>query len=173
MTDQNTHHSSYREMLLEHLFVGGVMRHLWLRKIAQFEVLKPQVDDSGYDLVLEANGFVRHVQLKASASDSSTAEVKVSLRLAAKPSGCVIWMHFDPKTMELGPFLWYGGSPGYSLPDISKLPIAKHTKANSLGIKLPRQGHRVLRRSAFQKVSTWEGIVDRLFGAFAEAGPAV
>jgi hypothetical protein len=121
MTDQNTHHSSYREMLLEHLFVGGVMRHLWLRKIAQFEVLKPQVDDSGYDLVLEANGFVRHVQLKASASDSSTAEVKVSLRLAAKPSGCVIWMHFDPKTMELGPFLWYGGSPGYSLPDISKL----------------------------------------------------
>jgi hypothetical protein len=51
------------------------MRHLWLRGIAQVEVLKPEVDDSGYDLVLEANGFVRHVQLKASAQGSKTAKV--------------------------------------------------------------------------------------------------
>jgi hypothetical protein len=40
VTDQNTHRSSYREMLLEHLFVGAVMRHLWLLKIPQFVVLR-------------------------------------------------------------------------------------------------------------------------------------
>ncbi|HEY1307273.1 MAG TPA: hypothetical protein VGF24_27145 [Vicinamibacterales bacterium] len=32
------------------------MRRLWIRNEWRLEVLKPQVDDSGYDLVLEANG---------------------------------------------------------------------------------------------------------------------
>src|SRR4051794_846430 len=83
---QDTLYSSYREILLEHLFVSAIMKHLWLRGITQFEVLKPQVDDSGYDLVLQANGVVRHVQLKSSAADSSTAVVPVSIKLVAKPS---------------------------------------------------------------------------------------
>jgi hypothetical protein len=37
--------------------------------------LKPQVDDAGYDLVLEANGVVRHVPLKSSHAGSSSGEV--------------------------------------------------------------------------------------------------
>lgn len=55
--------SSYREMLLEHLFAGEVMRRVWLSGIRRMEILKPQVDDGGYDLLLEANAIVRHVQL--------------------------------------------------------------------------------------------------------------
>ena len=57
-------YSRYREMLIEHLFAGEVMRDLWLSGVERIEVLKPQVDDGGYDLVLEARGVVRHVQLK-------------------------------------------------------------------------------------------------------------
>jgi hypothetical protein len=63
-----SHHSlycRYREMLIEHLFAGEVTRHLWLSGVVRIEVLKPQVDDGGYDLVLEAGGVVRHFQLKA------------------------------------------------------------------------------------------------------------
>lgn len=68
MNDVSEHslHSSYREMLLEHLFAGEVMRHMWLAGCNRLEILKPQVDDGGYDLVLEANSYVRHVQLKPS-----------------------------------------------------------------------------------------------------------
>lgn len=44
--------SSYREMLLEHLFVGELLKLLWLSGIHDIEVLKPQVDDAGYDLNL-------------------------------------------------------------------------------------------------------------------------
>lgn len=50
--------SSYREVLLEHLFAGEVMRHLWISGTKRLEMLKPQVDDGGYDLVLEANAAV-------------------------------------------------------------------------------------------------------------------
>src|SRR5215210_7750101 len=95
-------YSSYREMLLEHLLAGEVMRFLWLRGNVRMEVLKPQVDDGGYDLVLEANDIVRHVQLKASHSSAATPQVNVSLSLSRRPSGCVVWTIFDEGTLALG-----------------------------------------------------------------------
>jgi hypothetical protein len=78
---QDSLRSSYREMLMEHLLVSEIMKFLWLRGVSDFEVLKPEVDDSGYDLVLEIRGMVRHVQLKSSFDDAKTASVNVSIKL--------------------------------------------------------------------------------------------
>ena len=142
--------SSYREVLLEHLFAGEVMRHLWLRGNVRIEMLKPQVDDSGYDLVLEANGVVRHVQLKSSHRASTTADTRVSLDLAKKPSGCLVWLLFDAESLELGPFLWFGGNPGQPLPDVSAFRVAKNTKGNAQGVKLERPNLRVIPRGAIR-----------------------
>ena len=87
--------SSYREALLEHLFAGEVMRHVWLSGAKRLEILKPQVDDGGYDLVLEAGGAVRHVQLKSTFKGSTIRTFSVNAALATKPSGCVICQVFD------------------------------------------------------------------------------
>ena len=163
---QDTHSSSYREILIEHLFVGEIMRRLWLRRITQFEVLKPQVDDSGYDLVLEANGVVRHVQLKSSFDEARTRSVKASLKLLAKPSACVIWVRFDPKTMALGPFLWFGSAPGEPMPAIHELKVAKHTRANAKGIKQERPNQRFIPKSRFERIAGFDDLVTRLFGEF-------
>ena len=65
--------------------------------------MKPQVDDAGYDLLLESNGIARHLQLKASFHGSRTARQNIRLELAKKPSGCVVWILFDTKTLGLGP----------------------------------------------------------------------
>lgn len=162
-TEHNLY-SSYREALLEHLFAGEIMRHLWLRGNIRIETLKPQVDDAGYDLVLEANGIVRHVQLKSSHTGSSTGDVKVSLHLAKKPSGCVIWVWFDPNTLRLGPFLWFGSEPGLPLPDLSNLKIAKHTKGNAEGVKLERPNVRVIPKNRFESIAAIGELVLRLFG---------
>jgi hypothetical protein len=62
----HSEHSSYREKLLEHLFVGDVLRELWLCGVTTAEFLRPEVDAGGYDLVITCNGFVRHIQLKSS-----------------------------------------------------------------------------------------------------------
>lgn len=156
--------SSYREMLLEHLFSGEIMRHVWLSGIKRLEVLKPQVDDGGYDLLFEGNKVVRHVQLKATFRGSKVARFNVNTALALKPSGCVIVLLFDPHTLDLGPFLWFGGAPGTPLPDIRAFQIAKHTKGNAQGVKLPRPRVRVLPRSAFDKVSELDDLAQRLFG---------
>lgn len=164
----DVHYSSYREMLIEHLFIAEVMRSLWLRGIARFEVLKPQVDDSGYDLVFEANGITRHVQLKSSSRTATTALVKASLGLGKKPSGCLIWVRFDPTTLDLGPFYWFGGKPGKPLPDIREFKIGKHTKGNAQGIKKERPNTRIIPRAKFEPVDDVSSLVSRLFGKFAD-----
>lgn len=161
--------SSYRESLLEHLFAGEVMRYVWLSGLRRLEVLKPQVDDGGYDLVLEAGSVVRHVQLKATFTGSSGKAFKVNLGLATKPSGCVICMLFDEDTLALCPFYWFGGKPGEKLPDLSKFKIAKHTKGNAQGVKTERPNLRVLPLSAFQRVPDIHGLAGLLFGPLPHA----
>ncbi|MGH7960455.1 MAG: hypothetical protein ACRERD_01360 [Candidatus Binatia bacterium] len=169
-TEHNLH-SSYREMLLEHLFAGAVMRHMWLGGFRRLEMLRPHVDESGYDLVLEANGIVRHIQLKASHHGASTQGVKINVALSEKPSGCVIWLQFNPETLELGPFLWFGGEPGDRLPDLTSFRIAKHAKANAQGVKSERPNIRQVPRSRFEQLRSLDEVVARLFGIAAGAPP--
>lgn len=156
--------SSYRESLIEHLFVGEIMRRLWLRSVVEFEVLHPEVDDSGYDLVLETGGIIRHIQLKSSFRGAQTGQVRASLKLLRKPSACVVWIQLDPKTMDLGPFLWFGATPGERMPDITHFRVAKHVRANSKGVKNDRPSQRSISRSKFECLPTYDLILERLFG---------
>src|SRR5881396_3207471 len=95
--------SSLREKLLEHLFVGELLRTLWRRGARQVELLRAEVDACGYDVVLECNGVLRHVQLKSSYRGAKTNRVNINVGLQRKASGCVIWIMFDPRTMDIGP----------------------------------------------------------------------
>lgn len=155
--------ASAREKLIEHLLVGELLKHLWKRRIRDAEVLHAEVDSAGYDIVLDACGTMRHVQLKASYAGAKTARVNIHKRLASKPGGCVIWVWFDPETLELGPFLWFGGKPGEKLPDLGDR-IARHTKGNSQGIKTERQNLRVLPKGQFERLETIEALAEALFG---------
>jgi hypothetical protein len=166
-TNEHNLYSTYREVLLEHLFAGAVMRHLWLRDSGRLEMLKPQVDDSGYDLVLEANGIVRHIQLKASHRGAATPGVNINVTLAEKPSGCVIWLRFDPATLDFGPFLWFGGVPGEKLPNLTSFKVTTHTKANAQGIKTARPKIRYVPKAKFESLPSLEDVVTRLFGVTA------
>ena len=157
-------YSSYREMLLEHLFAGEVMRNVWLSGTRRLEILKPKVDDGGYDLVLEARDVVRHVQLKATFRGSTVNRFNVHTALGNKPSGCVICLKFDPGTLELGPFHWFGAAPGERLPSLDSFATAKHTKGNAQGVKHERPSLRVVPLSQFQVEASVSGVVERLFG---------
>jgi hypothetical protein len=88
----------------------------------------------------------------------------LNIRLADKPSGCVVWVVFDEASLELGPFLWFGGPPDQPLPDIRYLPVAKHSKGNARGQKTERPNIRVLKRGAFELVASLPELVSRMFG---------
>src|SRR5882757_1117754 len=129
--------SSLREQALGHRFLADLLSLMWRDGRRDIEVLKSEVDRAGYDIVLEANGIIRHVQLKSSFIGSTVRDVSVNTRLLTKPGGCVIWLEFDPDSLALKKYLWFGGVPGSTLPNLGS-KVSRHSKANSRGQKLER-----------------------------------
>jgi hypothetical protein len=123
----------------------------------------------GYDLVLECNRVLRHVQSKSSYRGAKTSDVAVNLKLARRHSGCVIWVLFDQDTLQLGPFLWYGGAPGEPLPHLGD-KVARHSKANAQGRKTERPNLRVVARRLFVSLASMEEVVTALFGPCEGSG---
>ncbi len=156
-------HSSYREKLVEHLLISELLKISWRRGDCSLEVAKPEVDNKGYDLIAEAEGVVRHVQLKASHHGSRTSQQKVHIALAQKPSGCVVWVYFNEDDLTLGPFLYFGGTAGTPLPSLAEMKVAKHTKANAEGHKAERPDLRVVPRGAFAECLDVPSLYDALF----------
>lgn len=161
---QHFENSSYRERLLEHLLISELLKLSWFREDYSLEISKPEVDQAGYDLIAEANGYIRHIQLKTTFIGSSTSRQKVHITLGSKPSGCVVLIHFDQETLRLGPFLYFGSRAGEPLPSLDAYKIARHTKANSMGEKSLRPKIREIPNSAFTKLATIEELYTRLFG---------
>lgn len=155
--------SSVREQALFHGLLGQLMAARWQQGRHDIEVLKSEVDRGGYDIVLEANGILRHIQLKSTLSGSAVRHVTVSTRLLEKPSGCVIWLEVDRRTLALESYLWFGGQPGARLPDLGS-KVSRHSRGDSSGQKLERPMHRDLGKACFERVESADELLVRLFG---------
>jgi hypothetical protein len=162
--------SSRLEKLLEHRFLAALGTHLWCRGTRDSDILHSEVDAHGHDLVIECQGTIRHIQLKAMVRGGKRRDVGVAVALAQRPSGCVVWMEYDPLTLDLGSFLWFGSEPGEPLPAPGGR-IARHTKGNAAGVKAKRPGLRLVRRSAFERIDDIGVLAERLFGIPQGSGP--
>jgi hypothetical protein len=155
--------SSLREQALGHIFLGQLLAFMWRNGRRDIEVLKSEVDRGGYDVVLESNGIIRHIQLKSSFRGSKVREVDVSTKLLRKPGGCILWLEFDRESLAIERYYWFGGRAGTGLPDLG-LRVARHSKANSEGEKNERPIHRVLTRGRFEALADISKVVGKLFG---------
>jgi hypothetical protein len=145
------------------VFIGELSRCLWRRGIREVEILRPETDFAGYDLAIECNAILRHIQLKSSYRAAKTREVAIQTRLAEKPSGCVVWIFFDDD-LKLGPILWFGGAPGQPIPSLGGR-LARHTRGDRTGQKKVRRNLRVIKKRRFTIVANVEDAVPLLFGA--------
>lgn len=166
LVDDSSHylHSTLRERIVEHVFVGAALKRLWQRGITDVEVLRSEFDAGGYDLVMSRGKIIRHIQFKSVMAAGKAARTSISLKLAEKPSGCVIWIVVTP-SLDMDCFLWFGSEPGAPLPDIRQFQMTRHSKGNAEGVKTERPGHRTIPRSKFETLSTLDTVLDRLFGA--------
>jgi hypothetical protein len=162
---QDTHESSYRERLLEHLLISELLKLSWQRGDCSLEISQPEVDRSGYDLIAEAPGVLRHIQLKTTAVGARTKGYTISLALGSKPSGCIVVVLFEKDSLKLGPFLFFGDAPGKPLPSLTDFKVAKNVRANAQGKKAERKNHRVVPHRKFSSVDSVEQLYETLFGA--------
>ena len=155
------HHSTLREKPYN-TFIGDALRTLWRRGVVDVEVLRSEFDAHGYDLVLTSRQIVRHVQFKTGTA-KKPRKVSVALSLADKPSGCVIWIRLGAD-LESGPFYWFGGKPGKSLPPIAHYPKPRRSTHNKQGQRPDRQNHGNLPSSEFRLLPTLDDVLEALFG---------
>ena len=167
MNNENNYlRSSYREKIVEHKFVAELAECLWFNNEI-VDIARPDVDGAGFDLVLHARQKTRHVQLKSSKIGSKTPPLKILRRLIDFPSGCVVWaiIHEVLPDQEFRlDYRFFGSGPGDPLPDISALPPARHTKADSTGYKAPRPSTVQIPVSRFTPVSNISDLINLLFG---------
>ena len=158
--------SMFYEQLVEHVFVSEVLQEVWYYFGKTVEVLRSEVDSSGYDVVFECNGILRHVQLKTSKADAKASGQKVNVALANKPGGCIVWLvrHEDRETCRVRlSYLFFGGKAGQRLPSLEGFKVAKHTKANAEGVKAERTAVRIVPKSRFVPISSTRELVECLF----------
>jgi len=159
--------SSFFEQLVEHVFISELLQEVYYRFGMTVEVLRSEVDVSGYDIVFECNGIIRHVQLKTSKIDGKTSRQKVNVALAEKPSGCVVWMiraEGNPDCRMRLTYRFYGNDAGQPLPSLDEFKTAKHTKGNKEGVKAERPSIRVVPKGQFFTIDTTTELAIRLFG---------
>lgn len=164
-------HSTLRERIVEHVFVGEALRALWRRGITDVEVLRSEFDAHGYDLVMGRGAIVRHIQFKTGVR-AKPAPVSVSRALADKPSGCVIWISVSLE-LDLGPFWWFGGEPGKPLPDLSAFASPKRIGRRENGERPLRLNHSKVPASRFRRVEALDGVLELLFGPLPNGQPPV
>lgn len=148
--------STFYEQLVEHAFVAELLQEAWFGHKKVIEVLRSEIDASGFDLVLECGEITRHVQLKTSGLGATTAYQKVSLKLGEKRGGCVVWIVRDETCaashhrVQLS-YRFFGTPASEAKLDVSNpiFKVARHTKGDAFGKKNPRPGIRLVPKSAF------------------------
>ena len=145
------------EKFMEHVFLAEVLQECWFRRRQVVEVLHAEVDAAGYDLILQTEHVVRHVQLKATRKGSKTQRQIINRKLSAREGGCVVWTTYaiDEETFRTRlTYRWWDGTQK-ELPDRP----ARHTR----GPKAIRPGTALLTRGDFETVATTAELVDMLF----------
>ena len=153
-------HSSFLENLRLHKFLAEILQESWRRR-QLIDILKPEVDRSGYDLMLQCGEICRYVQFKTSKEGAKTSIQRISVKLAQRPGGCVIWMFQDDSAGSVGQYLFLGGGPNDNLELSDK--TAKHAKANAQGVKNERPNYREVRKNQFHGPICIAGLLDKLF----------
>ena len=158
--------SLYFEKLVEHRFISDMMTYCLYKKEIALEIIHAEIDTNGYDLILSYKNINRYIQLKTSEENSTTSSQKINLLITKKENPCIIWIirHYDNNINDFRfKYLFWGSNIKEPLPDIGKYRIAKHPKANSLGIKKLRPNIKEIPRKDFIEFNTIEKLFEKLF----------
>jgi hypothetical protein len=167
----HSEHSTLRELIVEHLFIGEGLRKFWRCGITDVEVARSEIDAFGYDLVMS-----RGTRPSYPIEDNKGRRTGQGSKGQPQAHGQAEWLRHLDRGRSCNPrpgvVSWFGGAaPGDNLPDISHFKVAKHTKGDGAGTKNYRKDHRLVKRSGFTKLKTLDHVLVKLFGALPVERP--
>lgn len=162
--------SVFFEKLIEHRFIADIMMLGWFHHNKEVRILHCEIDNTGFDILINCGGIDRYIQLKTSDYSSKRSYQKFNTTLLQKQNPCIIWItyYFNPEKRDLDlRYLFWGKEIGQRTPGITQFGIGK-TKTNSQGIKKELAHIRNIPRGHFHEVPPGK-LFEKLFGPQIEA----
>jgi hypothetical protein len=132
-------HSHYFESYFTHVLLKDLMQALLLSdEPRRMTVLHAEVDSEGYDLVLACGPTLRYVQFKARGGSITAFKYSIKASMTQLPGACVLWLLYDPGSLERTCYYLLAGEPGEILGDLLPTSVAHRNKG---GQKVDRSGY--------------------------------
>jgi len=163
MARDTSENSTYLEKALHHIFLGSILQYMWSKDLSLLEIYSSEVDNNGFDVILSTETVTRYIQLKATNIHASRSRVDVNIRLAKKNGGCLIWMFYDPFSLEITEYLFFGGEIGKPFPNISQFKTGQYTRINASGERPFRKNIKLIPKRYFERIPNIALLVQKLF----------
>src|SRR5436190_1299223 len=132
--------SSHVENVLRHAFLAQLAGEVWRDDPNEpLGISNAEVDDSGYDVILERNAVIRRIQLKQAHEKKIPKKFSVRVEFATYPGSCVIVVAHALLDLRPISYSFYGSSPDQPMPYIEA-----HRSTKAPGRRMA-DGQRVLR----------------------------
>lgn len=145
--------SSAVENILKHAFLAELSQIAWENDpLCPLNISNSEVDDSGYDAVLEYSGISRRVQLKQAHNEKRPQKYSVRVPFATLPGSCVVVMIHSISNLRVTSYSFYGNKPDEPMPYIEAHRATKHPgRRDADGDRKLRLNYRDALYSRFEK----------------------
>jgi hypothetical protein len=157
--------SSHVENVLRHAFLAELAGEVWRDDPNEpLGISNAEVDDSGYDVVLERSATIRRVQLKQHHQDKAPRAFSVRVEFATYAGSCVVAIAHSLVDLKPTSYSFYGGGPDESMPYIEAHRTTKAAgRRTAEGTRVLRLKYRDVPFSRFKKNLSMRQLIAELF----------
>jgi hypothetical protein len=157
--------SSYVENVLRHAFLAELSCLVWENDpFDSLKISNGEVDDSGYDVVLERGNVVRHIQLKQAHEEKVPKKFSVRVSFATLPGSCMVVISHALTDLRPKSYSFYGSNPTEPMPYIEAHRTTKSSgRRNADGDRVLRINYRDIPFGRFKRGLSAGELLDELF----------
>lgn len=157
--------SSHVENVLRHAFLAELAGEVWRDDPNEtLGISNSEVDDSGYDVVLERNAIIRRIQLKQHHEGKAPRAFPVRVEFATYPGSCIVAIAHSLIDLKPTSYSFYGSGPEESMPYIEAHRTTKASgRRRADGERVMRLKYRDVSFSRFKKNLSIRQLIEELF----------
>lgn len=157
--------SSHVENVLRHAFLAELASEVWRDDPNEpLGISNAEVDDSGYDVVIERNAIIRRIQIKQHHEGKVPRAYSVRVGFATYPGSCIVAIAHSLIDLRPVSYSYYGSGPEEPMPYIE---AHRSTKApgrrTADGQRIIRLKYRDVPFSRFKKNLSIRQLIEELF----------
>lgn len=157
--------SSHVENVLRHAFLAELASEVWRDDPNEpLGISNAEVDDSGYDVVLERNAIIRRIQLKQHHEGKAPRAFSVRVEFATYHGSCIVAIAHSLIDLKPTSYSFYGSGPEEPMPYVEALRTTKAPgRRTADGKRIMRMKYRDVPFSQFKRNLSIRQLIEELF----------